>query len=155
MPLAILLIGAVLILVAVRNTHGELGQLLSEDLFPAASGSSGAGSSVGFFLWLGAIALIGALGFVPALKTPSRLLLAIVLLGLAVKNTGAFANLAAAVKTPPTAEPAQPDPATKLPPAIPVQLSGAGGGAGSGIAGAASSAASKAATSALGGLFGL
>lgn len=131
MPLALILIGAVLLLVAVRGTHAELGKLLVEDF----TGSGG----VGFFVWLAAIGAIGMLGWVPALKRPSRILLAIVIFGILASNLGVFQRLRDAIANPPSAEQPKPSAESKLPKAFPVELAG-GGSKASGAAGTAKSA---------------
>lgn len=124
MPFAIAIVGAVLLLVAVRNTHGQLATLLKDDF----TGSQGA---VGFIVWIGAILAIGALGYVPQLKTASRMLLTLVFLGLLIKNRGVFDNIVNAIKNPPQiTQAAAEDP---LPGEFPVHVTGAsgsGGGAG-------------------------
>lgn len=121
MPLALIVIGGIILLVAVRNTHADLGKLLVEDF----TGSEGA---VGFFVWLGALAFVGALGWVPALKTPSRILLAIIILGIIGSNTGVFQRITEAIANPPTQTAAKPDPTQKIPDAFPVAVGGGGSG---------------------------
>jgi hypothetical protein len=127
-PLAFLAIGAILVIVAIRGTHANLGALLVEDF--TGSGSGGRG----FLVWLAAIATVGALGFVPGMKVPARLLLALVILGLLISNKGVFAALADAVQQGPqpvTVRGAQAAPtAETLPNAFPVQLGGAQGSSG-------------------------
>lgn len=124
MPLALLIIGAIVLLVAIRGTHAELGKLLVDDF----TGTGG----TGFFVWLGAIGFVAALGFVPALKTPSRILLAIIIFGLIMSNQGAISKIGEAFKNPPAAEPAKPAAESKLPGAIPVEVVSAAGGKGGG-----------------------
>lgn len=86
MPFAALLIGAVLIVTALNNTHLALAQQLEKDV-------------PGFFTWAIAIALVLALGYVPALKTPSRWLLALIVVVLVVSNYKTlFANIQAFAK---------------------------------------------------------
>lgn len=67
MPVALLLIGAILIIVAFNNTMGQLAHELIDDV-------------PGYFVWMVAIVAILALGYVPQLKTPSRWLLGLVIL---------------------------------------------------------------------------
>ena len=73
MPLALILIGAILIVVAFNNTMGQLATELKADL-------------PGYFVWALAIAAVLGLGYVPALKTPSRWLLALVVLVIVLTN---------------------------------------------------------------------
>lgn len=153
MPLAFLVIGALLVVVAVRGTYANLGTLLTNDF-------TGAGVGHGFLIWVAAIAAIGALGWIPGMRGPSRLLLAMVILAIFLSNSGVFAQAQKAVSSgipgvtvsqtqaSPTAEP--------LPAAIPVQVTGAGGSSSSGGASGALGAASTAVGigSKLAGLFG-
>lgn len=73
MPFVLILIGVVLLIVAIRDTYGSLGQALSTDI-------------PGYATWALALAGVGALGFVPGLKTPARWLLLLVLVVLVLKN---------------------------------------------------------------------
>src|SRR5262245_5782177 len=57
MPVALILIGGILIVVAFQNTMGQLARELEADI-------------PGFFVWVVAIAAILGLGYVPGLKTP-------------------------------------------------------------------------------------
>jgi hypothetical protein len=91
MPFVILLIGAIIVVAAYNNTHGQLASELQNDL-------------PGFLKWALAIAAILALGWVPGLKAPSRWLLALVLLVIVVTNyktilagVSSFAGLGAQV----------------------------------------------------------
>jgi hypothetical protein len=135
MPFALLIVGALLIITAIRGTYGDLGTQLSSDLVGSGSKS--------FLVWIAAIAAVGALGYSTTLRTPSRLLLALIFLGILISNHGFFANLTSAVENPPATAPV---PAADQPPAltgsIPVSVAQTGGGAGS----AASTATSAAST---------
>ena len=73
MPFVLLLIGLVLIVAAFNNAQASLAAELEKD-------------APGFFRWGLAIAAILALGYVPALRTPSRALLAVVVFVLVVTN---------------------------------------------------------------------
>lgn len=73
MPFVLIIIGVILLVVAVRDTYGSLGQALSTDI-------------PGYATWALALAGVGALGFVPGLKTPARWLLLLVLVVLVLKN---------------------------------------------------------------------
>jgi hypothetical protein len=73
MPFAILLVGAVIVVVAFNNTHGQLADQL-------------AGDAAGYTTWALAIAAILALGYVPGLKTPSRWILGLVGLVIVLKG---------------------------------------------------------------------
>lgn len=77
MPFAVILIGAILVIAAFNNTHGQLASELTTDL-------------PGYFKWGVALAAILGLGFIPGLKTPSRWLLALVLLVIFLHNYSAI-----------------------------------------------------------------
>ena len=122
MPFVFILVGAALLLVAVRNTHGTLGTLLVEDF-------TGSGGAVGFLTWIAAILAIGALGYIPQLKTASRGLLVLVFLALIASHQGVFENIKNAILNPPQqglAAVAEPP----LPQEFPVHVTGASGSGG-------------------------
>ena len=138
MPLAFIVIGAALVIVAIKGTHANLGQLLVQDFT-----GQGAGAGHSFLIWIAAIAGVAALGYIPGMKVPARLLLALVILVLLISNQGVFAQAAQALGssipgvqvTTAQATPTE----TQLPAAIPVQITGAGssGSSAAGVAGAA------------------
>lgn len=137
MPLAFIVIGAALVIVAIKGTHANLGQLLVQDFTGA-----GAGSGHSFLIWIAAIAGTAALGYIPGMKVPARLLLALVILVLLISNQGVFAQASSALGaaipgvqvTTASATPTE----TQLPAAIPVQVT-TSGSSGSGAASAAGS----------------
>ncbi len=87
MPFVLLIVGALLVVTAFNNSHGQLAGALQSDL-------------PGFFKWGAAIAAILGLGFLPGLKTPSRWLLALVLLVIVLKNyTAILAGFSGFAKT--------------------------------------------------------
>lgn len=65
MAFLLILIGLILIVTAYRSTMGDLATALEQDV-------------PGFFVWGAAIGAVLALGYVPALRTPSRALLLLV-----------------------------------------------------------------------------
>jgi hypothetical protein len=71
MPFAALIIGAIILVVAINNSYADLAHELESDI-------------PGFFKWGIAIAAILALGYIPGLRTPSRWLLALVVVVLLV-----------------------------------------------------------------------
>jgi len=73
MTALILLVGVILVVVAIHNTQGTLFGALATDV-PA------------FLVWGAAIVAVAAIGYVPGLKTPSRWLLALVLVVLVLHN---------------------------------------------------------------------
>ncbi len=140
MPLGFLIIGVIVLLAALRNTHKELGSLVAADF----TGSNS------FLYWIAALAVIGGLGYIPAFRGPSRMLLVLIFLSFILKNgSGFFQQFSSAIAgvgaggatatdttgAPPPGEPAAPGP-------IPVQLSGGGSAGAAGLLGQAGSAAS-------------
>ena len=73
MPVAILILGALLVITAFNNSFGTLATALETDIPP-------------YFVWAAAIAAICAIGYVPGLRTPSRYLLALVLMVILLAN---------------------------------------------------------------------
>ena len=73
MQFVALIIGAIIIVAAIRNTHVQLFGALCAD-FPA------------FMAWAAAILAVGALGWVPGIKPVSRGLLALVIVVLIMNN---------------------------------------------------------------------
>lgn len=68
-----LLFAIVLIVAAIRNTHGALFAALQQDV-------------PGYVVWASAIIALGAIGFIPNLKPISRALLALVFMVIILKN---------------------------------------------------------------------
>lgn len=119
MPLALAFIAIILLVAAVRGTQAALFAQLASDL-------------PGYAVWLGAIILIGLIGFIPDMDKPSKALLALVILVQLLVNKGVFANLAAAFKSPPAATAAPSATATApLNEPLPVQLNITAGSSGS------------------------
>lgn len=119
MPLAVLVIGIALLVSALRGTEKTLGQQLVKDF-------TGGGSYVD---WVAAIIILGLIGYVPNLETPSRALLGLVLLVFIVSNNGVFSNLQQALSQ--TSVPAIPTSAeTQFPLSgpVPVQITGGSSG---------------------------
>lgn len=73
MPLVLLLIAALLIVSALRDTQGDLFASLKEDV-PA------------FGVWAAALIALGVIGFIPGMKPVSRGLLALFIVVLVVNN---------------------------------------------------------------------
>jgi hypothetical protein len=121
MALALVIFGLVGIVVAIRGTYGDLGKLLTGDF-------TGSGS---FLYWVAAVAILGAIGYVPYLQKPMRALLALVILSFMLANgSGFFSQLKSALSSPqPTAPPKQDTISAEAPTGpLPVQLTVSGGG---------------------------
>ena len=99
MPVLLLLVGAVLVVAAFRDTQGQLFTALGQDV-PR------------YLKWAVALIAVGALGYVPGMEELSNLLLALVIVVIVLTN---FTKLASAFTTlsqnPPAASTAQATPA--------------------------------------------
>lgn len=93
MAFVLVVAGILMIVTGARGTYGQFGQQLQKDF-------TGAGN---FIYWIVSLGLFGAIGYVDALRTLSRLLMALVLIGMVLSNRGVFAQFAAALKSGPTA----------------------------------------------------
>ena len=127
MPFALLVIGVIILISAIRNTHKQLGAQLVKDF-------TGSGS---FLVWIAAIAIIGMLGYIPKFETPSRAFLGLILLAMFLSNKGFFTQFNAAIRGGPAQVQATQEPTINGP--APVKLIGGSGGSGGlgGILGAA------------------
>jgi hypothetical protein len=147
MPFAILLIGALLVVVAFNNSMSALASELEADV-------------PGYFKWAAAIAAIVGLGYIPGFRTPSRYLLGLVLLVILLSNnsqiiagfqsffasSGTASSVGAGAANPSTAYATNPT-TTSAPTAAQIAGSGSGSTAtasttGAQVAGAASSVSS-------------
>jgi uncharacterized membrane protein YgcG len=97
-PLLLILFGAVLVTVAWRGTEHQLAAQLSADF----------GTGGQFLAWAAAIGVLGAIGYVPQLRTLSNLAMALVIVVLVLRNGGLFTELAAVIDHPPAASPTVP-----------------------------------------------
>lgn len=97
MALIIVFLAGILIVSALRNTQSQLGAALSQD-------------GPGYLVWAAAIFAIGAIGFIPGLKSPSRALMALVLTVIILKNYQGIINGFTSVQSgvTPTTAPATP-----------------------------------------------
>jgi len=93
MPFALLIIGLLLIATGGRGTYAQFGAMVVGDFTQAP-----AGGGPTFTTWLIALAAVGVLGYIPQVQTISRMLLALVLLVLLLRNRGFFDQFQAALK---------------------------------------------------------
>lgn len=137
MPLFFIVIGIILIVTVVNGTTFALARQLKDDL------------TSGYLKWFAAVMVIGLLGYIDALKTPSRYLMALIFLVVMLTTGSGFVEkLVQQLQNPgqaPTPQPAGGNP--NLPP-IPVQTQqsggqqGAAGGGNNPLSSAASTASS-------------
>jgi general stress protein CsbA len=81
MPFALLTIGVLLLVAGARGTQDDLFNLVKGDFTGSDKGQS-------YVHWIVAIVLIGALGYISALKNLSRAFLILVIVVLFIKNGG-------------------------------------------------------------------
>jgi flagellar biosynthesis component FlhA len=136
MPLALLIIGAAIMVSVIRNTHNQLGKQLVADF-------TGSGN---FLIWIAAISIVGMIGYIPSWEKPSRALLGLIILAMFLKNGGVFDQFKSAITSSiPAATPAK-EPSITGP--APVKILGLNLGGSGGILGSATNAATSAATTA-------
>jgi hypothetical protein len=116
-PFVLILLGVLLIVTGIRGTVFDLGRLVVGDF-------TGSGN---FFYWIAALFIIGAIGYVDELRTPSRMFLALVIVALLFSNRGFFNQFVAQLKSgsaqaPPPVQ--QAAPATGVPGGTPGQSGG-------------------------------
>lgn len=104
MPLALLIIGSILIVSSARGTITALGVQLREDLF-------GDKTHTGFVVWIGILALIGTVGALgeknSTIRLASRAFMALVVLALILRTPNLFDLFLEQIKLYPT--PATPE----------------------------------------------
>jgi hypothetical protein len=129
MVAGLICIGLILIATALKNTQHEFGAALQRDVL-------GTG---GFLTWAAAIMAIGAIGYLPEMRTPSRYMLALLGVVIVVRNGGVWANAEAGLQ-----QASQLGPAPSLP--APAVSAGSGSGSGSGSGGSSGGGDSTAST---------
>ena len=89
MPFTFLIVGAFLLAAGANGKGADLFALLKGDFVNAP----GVQQQATFVPWAAAILILGAAGYVPALRVASRLFLVLVILVLFLSNQGFFAQL--------------------------------------------------------------
>lgn len=87
MAFALVGIGVLLFMAAYQNNVAALGTQVSSDL-------TGSG---GFLIWVVALFIVGALGYIQPLRTVSRIFLALILVVIFLSNKGIFTTLSQVV----------------------------------------------------------
>lgn len=93
MAFVLVVSGLLMIVTGAKGTYAAFGSQLAGDF-------TGPGN---FTYWIAAIGAVGAVGYVDALRTISRLFLALILIAMVLANKGFFDQLTAALKAGPTA----------------------------------------------------
>ena len=91
MGLALVIIGAIIIMAAINDQIGALGSLVKEDFF-------GTDGTYGFLVWAAAILAIGAVLGMLDLPEAGKVLIILVVIAYLLGNANIPAQLAAAVK---------------------------------------------------------
>ncbi len=91
MPIFFLLVGILLIVVAVNNKMSDLTGLIKED-FKTSNGVPG------FHIWIVAIFVTGALGYVKSLRPVANAFLVLIIVSLILSNKGFFAKFKSGIE---------------------------------------------------------
>jgi len=91
MPFALTIIGLLMIVSGSRDTYAAFGKELVEDF-------TGPGN---FTYWIVALGAIGALGYVPQLRTFSRAFMALIIVAMVLRNGGVFSKFTEALQSGP------------------------------------------------------
>lgn len=91
MPFALVFIGLVLVVTGAKGTMRELGAELREDFI-------GPGN---FTWWIASLGAIGALGYIPELRSFSRWFMALIIISMIISNRGFFAKFTEALQSGP------------------------------------------------------
>ncbi|ATS92584.1 hypothetical protein GC1_00016 [Gluconobacter phage GC1] len=83
MPVALLIIGALMVIVALNGNEHKLAAQLKTDF----SGSPS------FLTWVGALLILGFIGYIPGMQKPSTLFMTLCILVFVLKNGGVFDKL--------------------------------------------------------------
>lgn len=107
MPYALVIVGLIMIVSGVRDTHAALGAQIKSDLTGERN----------FTQYALAIFAVGALGYIDKLRAISTAFMALIIVSLVLSNQGFFAKLGEAFKAGPEAPPAggTTPPATSVP----------------------------------------
>lgn len=89
MPLILLVVGALFLLAAVRGTHADLFTLLKGDFT----------GDKNFLVWVVAIFVLGALGYVSGLKPLANAFLLLVVVVILLTNKGFFSQFTSALNS--------------------------------------------------------
>lgn len=93
MAFVLVAVGLLMVITGFKGTYQQFGAQVTSDFT----------GSQPFTYWLAAIGAIGLVGYVDALRTFSRLFMALILMAMILANKGFFAKFTAALKAGPTA----------------------------------------------------
>jgi uncharacterized membrane protein HdeD (DUF308 family) len=92
MPILLLIVGILLIVVGINDKVSELGDLITEDFQPSDG-------SAGFHIWIVAIFVAGAIGYIPGFKPVANAFLVLIVLGILLSNKGFFSQFTDAIES--------------------------------------------------------
>lgn len=107
MPFALVLIGLLMIVTGVRNTHAAFGQQIVSDFTGPQN----------FTTWLVAIGAMGSLGYIEALRPLSRSFMTLIIISFILKNGGVFDKFQEALAKGPLRTAANQEPSINVNPA--------------------------------------
>lgn len=87
------IVGLLMIVTGVKGTYAQFGSQVASDFT----------GSKPFTYWVFAIVSVGALGYIDALRTVSRMFLALIIVAMVLANRGFFSQLTSALKQGPVA----------------------------------------------------
>jgi len=91
MPILFLIVGILLIIVGINDKMSEFVALLKEDFKPSDGSPS-------FIVWILAIFVAGAIGYIKDLKPVANAFLVLIILGMLLSNKGFVPKFTAALK---------------------------------------------------------
>lgn len=98
MALVLVVIGMLMVITGARGTYAQFGSQVASDFTGPQP----------FTWWIAAIAGVGALGYIDALRVFSRLFMALIIISMVLSNQGFFAKLTDALQKGPEAPKAPP-----------------------------------------------
>lgn len=98
MPYALVAIGIVMIVTAIKNTYGALGTLLKGDFTGPKN----------FTYWIAAIGIVGMIGYYAPFRPLSRAFLILIVTAIVLKNGGFASQFTNAIQAGPISPPAAP-----------------------------------------------
>ncbi len=98
MAFVLAMVGLLMIVTGAKGTYAQFGAQVAKDFTGPQP----------FTYWIAAIGAVGAVGYIEALRVPSRMFMALLILAMVLANKGFFAQFQAALKSGPIAPPAGP-----------------------------------------------
>lgn len=90
MPFALVTVGIIIFVTAINGTWRTLGGQIYKDLFSTDGG---------FVYWAAGLVIVGMIGYIPSLKKPSDMFMALIILSMLLQNKGFFGQLQQGLQT--------------------------------------------------------